>query len=110
MVSTVAMRQDTACFHLTHAVCTQLIDGVYRGKMASDETRTKMVPPQEPLPLVDYLFQHLTGVWLWDVELEMWGGACGCGYGAFWFAASHHKHGQDLQACSFMQFIQSSKT
>lgn len=31
--------------------------------MTNDEMRAKMAPPQEPLPLVDYMFQHLAGVW-----------------------------------------------
>ncbi len=42
-------------------VCLQLIDGIYRGKMVSDEARAKMAPPQEPIPLADYVFQHLAG-------------------------------------------------
>ncbi|KAF5835795.1 hypothetical protein DUNSADRAFT_6884 [Dunaliella salina] len=41
----------------------KLIDGIYRGKIVSDEARAKTVPPQEPIPLVDYMFQHLAGVY-----------------------------------------------
>jgi len=40
---------------------SQLIDGIYRGKIVSDEARAKMVPQNEPMPLVDYMFQHLAG-------------------------------------------------
>jgi hypothetical protein len=37
----------------------KLIDAMYRGKVVSDEQRAKQ--GQEPLSLVEYMFQHLTG-------------------------------------------------
>lgn len=39
----------------------KLIDAMYRGKGASDEQRAKQ--GQEPLSLVEYMFQHLTGMY-----------------------------------------------
>jgi hypothetical protein len=30
-------------------------------QIASDDMRAKMSPPLEPLPLVEYMFQHLAG-------------------------------------------------
>lgn len=30
-------------------------------QVSSDEMRAKMVPSLEPLPLVDYMYQHLAG-------------------------------------------------
>lgn len=37
----------------------KLIDAVYRGKGVSDEQRAKL--GQEPLSMVEYVFQHLAG-------------------------------------------------
>ena len=37
----------------------KLIDAMYRGKAVSDDQRAKQ--GQEPLSLVEYMFQHLTG-------------------------------------------------
>ncbi|KAG1671286.1 hypothetical protein FOA52_010857 [Chlamydomonas sp. UWO 241] len=39
----------------------KLIDGVYRGKATNDEQRARSGQP--PMPLADYLFQHLAGVY-----------------------------------------------
>ncbi|KAJ9516501.1 hypothetical protein QJQ45_011148 [Haematococcus lacustris] len=41
----------------------KLIDGIYKGKMASDELRARQQPPLKPLPLVDFVFQHLAGMY-----------------------------------------------
>lgn len=43
---------------------TMILPVVAHGtQMANDEQRARQAPPQEPLPLVDYLFQHLAGVY-----------------------------------------------
>ncbi|GFR42106.1 hypothetical protein Agub_g2949, partial [Astrephomene gubernaculifera] len=39
----------------------KLIDAMYRGKATSDEQRSKM--GQEPLTMIEYMFQHLSGVY-----------------------------------------------
>ncbi|KAG2495312.1 hypothetical protein HYH03_006584 [Edaphochlamys debaryana] len=39
----------------------KLIDAMYRGKTTSDDQRAKM--GQEPLSLIEYMFQHLSGVY-----------------------------------------------
>lgn len=59
----VALQAETSCCQ-TLSLNPKLWRATLTMQMASDEMRAKMTPPLEPLPMVDYMHQHLAGEWL----------------------------------------------